>query len=30
MLPLRDINPTKSVPVVTVALIAANFLVWAY
>jgi membrane associated rhomboid family serine protease len=29
MIPLRDINPTKSAPVITVALIAANFAVWA-
>jgi len=29
VLPLRDINPTKSAPVVTIGLIIANFVVWA-
>ena len=28
MLPLRDNVPTRRVPVVTIALIAANFAVW--
>ena len=30
MIPLRDINPTRTKPVVTWALIAANVVVWLY
>ncbi len=30
MIPLRDNNPTKSIPIVTYLLIAANFLVFVY
>ena len=30
MIPLKDINPTKSFPVVNILLIVANFLVFFY
>jgi len=30
MIPLRDANPTRRLPIVTIALIAACFAVWAY
>ena len=30
MIPLRDANPTRRLPIVTIALIAACFAIWAY
>jgi rhomboid family protein len=30
MIPLRDANPTRRLPIITIALIAACFAVWAY